>query len=415
MSPDNILVQVQTYQASELAYIQNQYCFISTANTRFLNFEEIIYQLGTSVSFQLPTRLVAFDSLVVTAQPTVQRLAVLNVNKEASVFTNFTDQQFIFNAEQYMEEFGYAAIATLGTKVEADVATEIIDGTYRFFGTPTSPINTFGLLATMLANFRKFGSTYHNMKVYLPMDIAADVVNSGLNQFTPKRNDENAYDWFIGRWLGVDFYQSNLLPTHVAGSVGQNATVLTLVTTNDPTGENITTLTFSGATANDPNAIKKGDLFQFQDGVGSFPNVRFLTFQGYVPTTLPFQFASTADVAADSSGHVVIPVNPVIDSVAGTQANNVNVALQPGMQVLGVDSHVAGLVLTGNAYFLGMPRLPNQMPYPTANMVDEDSGISIRNYFGAQFGQNLIGYVHDCVWAKKIASGEYAGRILYPI
>lgn len=44
--PNNILQQVQTYQMSNLAYLQNLNCFVSTANTKFKNFEKLTANLG---------------------------------------------------------------------------------------------------------------------------------------------------------------------------------------------------------------------------------------------------------------------------------------------------------------------------------------------------------------------------------
>ena len=47
-SPDvnNILEQVATYQASDLAYLINLNCFVTTANTKFKNFEDEVGNLG---------------------------------------------------------------------------------------------------------------------------------------------------------------------------------------------------------------------------------------------------------------------------------------------------------------------------------------------------------------------------------
>lgn len=44
--PTNILQQVQTYQLSNLAYLQNLNCFVATANTKFKDFEKLTANLG---------------------------------------------------------------------------------------------------------------------------------------------------------------------------------------------------------------------------------------------------------------------------------------------------------------------------------------------------------------------------------
>ena len=53
---DNILQQVQTYQMSNLAYLQNLNAFIATSNTRFKDFDKIEANLGSTVTFDLPPR-----------------------------------------------------------------------------------------------------------------------------------------------------------------------------------------------------------------------------------------------------------------------------------------------------------------------------------------------------------------------
>jgi len=105
----------------------------------------------------------------------------------------------------------------------------------------------------------------------LPVAAIPAIVGTGLNQFAMQRNNEIANSWELGKFAGTDWYESNLLPTHVSGTIGDTAApnnVMTVVSTNDPTGVNVTQITFSEPTSGtDANAIKAGDLFQFNDGV----------------------------------------------------------------------------------------------------------------------------------------------------
>ncbi len=79
--PTNILQTVQTYQESELAYLLNLSCFVSTANTRFKDFEKMEANLGDTVTFDLPPRYVTTNSLVATFQPSQQRVQNLTVDQ----------------------------------------------------------------------------------------------------------------------------------------------------------------------------------------------------------------------------------------------------------------------------------------------------------------------------------------------
>ena len=92
----NILQQVITYQMSGLALLENENCFIATANTKFKNFQDLIANLGDTVSFDLPPRMVAESGLVVgTFQGVTQRVQNLVCGESSNVNYAFTAQEFI--------------------------------------------------------------------------------------------------------------------------------------------------------------------------------------------------------------------------------------------------------------------------------------------------------------------------------
>lgn len=93
---------------------------------------------------------------------------------------------------------------------------------------------------------------------------------------------------------------------------------------------------------------------------------------------------------------------------------NLNNAIQVGMKVTPLPSHRAGCLMSGDQFYLAMPRLPDQSPFTTSNMVDADSGASIRHYFGTQFGQNNRAYVRDVVFGSTMVS-ENCMRYAFPL
>ena len=412
--PSNILQQVQTYQMSQLAFLGNFGCFIHTTNKKFKNFENMVGNLGDTVNFELPPRFVSQPGLVVNYQPTQQRLQSLTVDKAQNTSYAYTSQQMIFNVEDYMNRVGRAAVMELATEVEADVATLAETQPYRFFGDGRTAINTYGQLASMLALYRTYGVAKDQIKVYLSDIAVPSIVNSGLNQFVLNRNEEEAQSWMVGDWSGVSWYQSNLLPIHIAGNVGELDQTLTVVSTNDPTGNNITQITLSGATPNDLDAIKQYDSLQFQDGVSGQPNMRFLTWIGHKPSAAFVQVQATADAAADGAGQVTININPPLCSVAGNPNQNLTFNVVAGMQLKALPSHRCGLIVGGDAMYLAMPRLPDQSPFYTGNEMDEEMGVSMRLTYGAVLGQNQLCYVNDVIWGKTLP-GEYAMKIAFPL
>lgn len=415
MSPVNILQQVITYNESNLALLLNSFAFISTSNKKFQRFnDDIPKNLGDTVSFDLPPRFTTTDSLVVSFQSAVQRVQNLTVNQQASTAYEFTAQQFIFNVRDYMRVFGKSAIAEIGTKVEANVAQLAETNTFRFYGDGVTNISTYLQLASALAFFRNFGAAKEDTKGYLSDITYPLIVNSGLNQFTINKNNREMMSWEVGEFSRCEWYQSNLLKTHVSGTEGNSGSVLTVVSTVTNSEGGVIQITFSGThAASDPNSVLAYDKFQFSDGVAGQPNLRFLTFIGHEPSQSPVQFRATANAASTGGSQVTVDIYPALQAAAG-QDQNINNPIVAGMQVTVLPSHRCGLITAGDPLFLAMPRLPEEVPYPTSVQQDPDSGASLRQYYGSLFGQNQRGMVHDVIWGSTLVD-EYSMMIALPM
>jgi len=431
--PSNILQTVQTYQRSSLALLLNLCCFVSTANTRFKDFDKIQANLGSTVTFDLPPRFTTTAGLVAAFEPAVQRVQTLACDQAANTSFAVTAQQRIFNLEKgeedYMRVFGKSAMAELANQIEVNIALNAISGVisqltntvntfsgpFRFFGDGSTPITSYQQLAQFIMFFKNFGSVAEGIKFYLPDTIVPAIVGNGLNQFVPRRNDDIAMSWEVGDFGTplVHYYQSNLLPIHVSGDTGVNAQTLTVVSVNDPTGQNVTQITVSGATASDANAVFQGDAFQFKDGVSGQTNVRYLTFIGHAQSANPCQFMATANAAANSAGNVTISLNNPLNWAGGAN-QNINTPIVAGMQLLTFPSHRAGMIVGGDAFYIAMPQLPEQDPFDTANEYDPETGVSMRLTYGSLFGQNQTGMIYDNTWGSMVVP-EYSGRLLVPL
>ena len=410
----NILQDVQTYNDSNLALLVNSSAFLNISNSKFDNFENIEKNLGDSVAFDLPPRFTTTGSLVVSFQDAEQRIETLTVDQEESVAYNFTAQEFIFNTRDYMEKFGRGAMAELSTKVESNIATVCETSPYRFYGDGVTPITSYSQLANALALFRNYGAAKDNTVAVLDDLSFPRVVNSGLNQFVIGRNEREAMSWEIGSFSNCDWYQSNLLPTHIAGTEGTAGSTLTVVSTTLNAAGAVTAITFSGTNAAlDADSVKEHDSFQFSDGVAGQPNLRFRTFIGHEVSQNPVQFRATADAASTAGSQVTVTIDPPLQVNAGRD-QNINNAIVAGMQATVLPSHRCGVIMAGKPLFLAVPRLPDEAPFPTARSTDPDTGISLRTYFGSQFGQNSRGMVHDVIWGKTLVP-EYAMKIALPL
>ena len=437
--PTNNFQNVATYQKGELAWMLNSFVGIHSSNKKFKDFNSLTANLGTSVTFDVTPRFISMNGLVITQQPSVQRFQTLTCSQAQNISTGYTDQQFVLNIQDYMTQFGKAAADELGTAVEADLLKNFVSGVvvndpqdpsfgtaqtnsgpYRFFGNGVTPINSYQQLAQAVANFKNYGSAKGNQMGILPDVEIPAIIGTGLNQFAQKRNDKDAYSWELGPFADTEWSISNLLPQHVSGTIGNTASpnnVMTVVSTNDPTGANVTQITFSEPTVGtDANAVKAGDLFQFNDGVAGKPNMRFLTFVGHKPCKQHVQFMATAD-AATVAGAITVSVRTVNGKGivwAQNADQNVNNAISAGMTVTPLPSHTSGILMSGNPLYLAMPKLPDYTPFPSSSMIDPDSGASIRHYYGNLFGQNNRAYVRDIIWGSTLIP-EQSMRLVFPL
>jgi hypothetical protein len=413
--PNNIVQNVQTYNEAELALLQNNNAFIATANTKYRDFQKANpANLGDTITFDKPPRFVANDGLEVNFQGVEQRVQSLVVDQAKNIGLNISAQQLIFNLDDYMDRFGRSAVAELGAVIESDVATVCETSPYRFFGNGVTPINSFNQLAQALAFFRNFGAAHFATKGYLSDIAIPDIIGAGLNQFVPGGNEELRNSWDLGAFAKCDWYSSNLLPTHIAGTEGQAGTTLTVVSVTTNSDGGVISITFSGTTAaNDADSIKAYDRFQFQDNVSGQPNIRFRTFVGHKPSACPVQFKATANAGSTAGSQVTVTIDPPLQATTGKN-QNVTEQIQAGMQVKVLPSHRVGMIQSGNQFYVAIPPLPDCDPYTTSVMTDPDTGVSLRKYTGAGFGTNLYGTVNDAIWGKTQVS-DNGMAMIFPL
>jgi hypothetical protein len=366
------------------------------------------------VNFDLPPRFVGVNSLVANFEAAVQRLQPIAVDQQFSVSYSFSAQQLIFNVEDYMQQFGLGAIVQIGNTVGSSVAQNAQTIPFRCFGDGRTSLNSYQQYAQALANFRNFGDPGYPTCVYVDDVSMPAVIASGLQQFAPTRNEEIANSWVLGTFSNATFYQTNLLPVHYAGVFGQGAGVTLTITSISADGA---TITFSSSGGPETNALVVNDILTLDpSGVAG---LYFLQFTGYKLSSQKVQVRVLANATSDGGGNVTATVYPPLVSQVDQPTNNtqnINLSLSalPGIQATVVGNRKCGLITGGQALFLAMPRLNEMTPFPTANETDVKTGVTMRQYFGAQFGQNIQAMVHDCIWGST-AVPEYTMQIAYPL
>lgn len=437
----NYLQQVQTYNSdAQLPGFLNQNCFISDiCNHEYTDFDKKIpANLGDTIGVALPMAAVANAGLVVSAQPIRQNIAHLSVIGSANVAVAVTNQQRIFNMDKdgFWKSTGKGMVSELGSKVEQAIAQHVnssaidmrqdsatygqpqyLSGPTRFVDFTQTGLLSYQALDQSMSDFISMGAPADDHCVVLPTNYYSPIIGSGLSQFVPIRNDEIAQSWLVGEFGSprTKYYRSNYLPVQIAGYLGQAGSTLTVVSTNDSTGNNVTAITFSGAGTH-IGAIKAGDVGYFLPA----SNINALTFYGHMPTNQPVQFRAIAD-ADSSGGNVTVQIitnthteGQGLCSVSGNALQNISGPILPGMTAKFIGSHRCGLRVCGKAFYVAIPRLDDERPFDTSVDTDDETKVSLRMYYGAVFGQNQKWLVNDVIWGALLLS-RYSQRICLPL
>lgn len=417
MTVNNQFVDVSLYLKPGLAALRSFSCAVRRVNKKFDNFQDIEYQLGKTVTYRLNSRFRAQNSLVVNFEGVQDRFESLTVDTPFSVPMSFTAQDLLFNVKDefangktFMDKYGTMAIRELATNLEHFFLQCAEDGPYRWYGDGVTDITSYTQLAQAQADDHEYGHTTSTYDVYLPNRKVPTIVASGLNQFVLKRNEEISAQWMIGDCGDMTFMRTNLLPIHTSGTVGNSNQTLTLVSNVVSPDGQTSTLTFSGATANDANAIKKYDKMYFQRTTG----LRYVTFIGHFPTDLTVQMKVLNDAAADNTGTVVVQVQPALISDPTSRNQSVNIAPVAGMTAKILPSHQCSLMTPPEAFLGALPKLYPERPFDSGSMTDEDTGASLRFSSGAVLGQNQRGSYFQCLAGRKLIP-EYGFGLVFTL
>lgn len=409
----NVLQSVATLQEDALALFQNRNCFVQTANTKFVDFEKTVGNLGMEINVELPFRFITNPSLVTKTQPLKQRYVKLITDQRASVAYAMSAEEMIYHFDNNRERIGKSAIAELSAHVEKNIASRIPDFTYRFFGNGKTTFSNLEDLEKMLIMYREVGSPSPKLNCYTS-DLYLLKARSGMmNQFAPIRNDKLARRYEIGEYNYTEFYRSNMFPIHEAGTAGQKGTLLTIEGTNDPSGKKITQLQLSGDIEPDSIAFKKNDLIQIQDVTG-IPNVRFLTNVGHAPSSCPVQCRVTSDAIVPKEGALTINIDPILSADPTDSDWNITTNIVKGMKIIAAPSHRAGLLIGGDAFYISMPKLPAERPNDSVSKYDPDTGVSLRVTYGTVAGSNVFGFHYAALWGTLMVP-DNCMRILFPV
>ncbi len=444
-TPTNFLQNVATYQKLTIAEMTNQNYTIKHGNHMADNIANLSGNLGTTLNYIVAPMSTTSRSLAAPPTGISQTLQPLTVDQQFQNSQAISDVQFLFNFDRnsYEKIQGRANAISIATSFEqASMLNAISEmpsyddkgnitgvhteqGPYRFFGDGSTDISSVTKMAEMAYAFKEIGFAHDKFHAILPSSVVSKLISTQLAQFTIDRNNSASANWELGSLkgiVGLEFFESNLMPQHIAGQVGQAeapANVVTVVSTNSPTGEDITeiTVTVDASLSNTADAFKIGDMCQFVQGVAGKADIRQVVVYGKKPTRLPAQMLITADsatVGTTATIKIRTANGKGLCSQAGNLNQNISAPIVPGTKIQIMPSHEAGLVHSGNQLYVATPKLPDTYPYNSSTYTDPDSMLSLRWYAGFNLDYKTHQMTMDMIAALGLLPNNCM-RLMFPL
>lgn len=437
----NTLQLVQGYATIAQHILVNDLCVVKTLDKEYENWDqaEKYGTRGQTFLAKLPTRFtptlgtLAFDPNGTTGS-FAERTMSITADQLANLPYPITNvESALFKTPEIISSNARSAINEMANTFEKFAIQSVANSGYRFVGSPAAlagQMQSVGEVTLGAAQFQSFGCARNGDSYWImPTTAAARTIQTGLQQFVTKRNEELSLKGEIGYLGGVQdiiFAQNNMLGVHISGtmaddpinlSTGYTITSVTpdnIVDPDDGKGTNTSTIVLSGVPAG--LTVKANDLIDIGQLVLADP-LKFLTFTGYQVSEAPVQGRVLAN-AVEAANSITFQVSPalIFDGPETNPFRNLNRAIVPGTDTVRfVRSHSQGLLYYGEYGKWVAPTLPDTEPFPSASVRSVDTGVSFRAYHGqAGIGNPVKYFTHDAIYGYGAASEGFA-RVIYPL
>lgn len=434
----NILQKIEAYATDEaFPLLQLSLDILDLVDTKYEDWKSAqkVNTRGDSVALQLPSRFVSDDTLAIgspdaAGQNYNERRTALAVNKASHQFFSLKNEDlatYDFEGDGSLSVNTEGVIAEIATQVNSDVTEVIANAGYRTLGkgifdsTLTELPETTNLSYQQTVNnvrqFYNFGGNTA-AHIVLPSIAVSEIAGTGLQQFVPDRNDDISRDWSLGTLQGVNkkvqFYSSDLLPTHDAGTAadvsntGYDIKAINNTETYMLPGTN-TSVDASKLTLTVPTGLEivVNDMLQIENPTGQ-PDIRFLQFIGHKQSYSRPQArvvvggtsaANTVEITVIPRLQRTTPATVIDPNDNLTRAIKTTPAADRDLAIF-AKSHIRGFALLKNYAKFASPRLPATTPYPSKTVNAQNGGVSMRVYHGYIPQAGVVGMDHAIIYGS---------------
>lgn len=247
-----------------LAIFHNKLKFIKTVDRQY---DSRINQSGAKSAGQIlirdPNQFTVRTGATMNTNDITETTQTLTVATQKGVdLPSFTSLEETMYVDDYVKRYIEPAMSRLAADVEFSILADRYKDIFNLSGTPATTMNT--KLAALKANVKLSQNLAPMENRYLLMDAdnMANTVNSFATYFQKSDEISRAFsEGYVGRAAGMDFMESEMLPTHTNGTRTDTTPV-----TDTSAGTFIngaTTLVTTGQ--GNTETSKAGDIFTIDD------------------------------------------------------------------------------------------------------------------------------------------------------
>lgn len=364
-------------------------------------------KIGNTIYIRKQPRFVVHDGAVISdMEDMVDTSHPLVVQYQKHVPMAYDSQDLAFNIDDFNNRYIRPAAQALANEVDRHLLELAILEVYNFKG-------TYGTRPADSAIFLDGKAVMRNEAV--PMDKPWQALLAPLHESSMVKALQglfNAQELIaeqyrrgrMGVALGLDWDVDQNMPVNTVGTLGGTP----VVAGANQTGSNINTSGWTATTA----TLKKGNIIQFAGVFAINPLSRRTT-------TELRNFVVTADVAADGSGNMTIPISPPLTppnadgSLAQYQTVTASPANSAAVTIAGAanTNSPQSLIMHPNFATAAFVDLPQPHSGTFSRFQDEQMGIAFRIWQDSEWGTDSHGTRVDVLYGLAVPYPQWACRI----
>ena len=419
MANNNLTSNVITREGARI--LENELVFNNKINREYSDrFASEGAKIGATINVRMPARYLSVTGAALGGSPDfVESYTPLALTTQRHVDVNFTSQELTLDIDDFSTRVLKPAISQLANDIDVDGVAMAKNSTWNLAGTAGTIPASILPYATAKAYIREGGGPADNgyCAILSPMgEVTLIDGQKGLFQSSEKIAAQYE-SGKMGMAAGLNFYMSQVIPTHTVGPLGGTPIINGAQTASAPSGSLSTTtsdlntpfnLVTDGWTASAAARVAKGDVF-------TIANVYSVNPQTRESTGRLQQFVATSAASSDGSGNVTIPMLP--RPIFSGQYQNVTsvtntIADAAALTFVGTAStaYKQNLVFHKDAYLMGTADLIMPTGVDMASRQNY-KGISMRMVRQYRIGTDDMPARIDVLYGHKALYGQLGCRV----